>query len=308
MKVLMRTIILFTLLNSVTASSVMAEKAVVEVDVKAGQMLAESLQNVEPRIEQLTKSIVLATTSQYGGAGRVLVIPTEETKVQDIITIMEDLSVMSRILDKKLRDADLCRDCGFFYGSSFLDWNAPVTKSIYLEGYGVLFLKKVGFPLSPASKPKNGEEAAEGIDLVWEQARREMYFGRDVRRHRRKKGSSKEYDAKKVEELKNTLFESLRHAANIRNLKPEEWIIVTVTGSGGLGGENVGVFQSRTQVNVEDKEEKVVRQFGGLALNEAGFSSSTVMTIRVRKMSVDGFAKGEADFDEFREQVQIFTY
>jgi hypothetical protein len=37
-------------------------------------------------------------------------------------------------------------------------------------------------------------------------------------------------------------------------------------------------------------------------------TSSTVLTIRAKKSDVDDFAKGELDFEQFREKVQIFTY
>jgi len=316
MRALMRTIIVVSMLNSVATSSATVEKAEVEAGhagVKADasaprELVAESLTNVEPEIEQITKSIVLATTSQYSGAGRVLVIPTEETRGQDIITIMEDLNVMSRILDKRLEDADLGRDCDWFYGSSFLEWNMPVTKSIYIEDSGVLFLKQVDFPLSPPDKPKGGDKGAEDFDPVWEQTRREMYFGRNAWRQRHKKRSKEEYDAKKVEDLKMTLLQTLRHTANIRNLEPDKWIIVTVIGSGESGGFTVGTLKSKSAVIVHDQDTKTVRTVAAPSPGEAGFSSPTVLTIRAEKSDVDDFAEGNIDFDEFREKVQIFTY
>jgi len=43
--------------------------------------------------------------------------------------------------------------------------------------------------------------------------------------------------------------------------------------------------------------------FGG-----AGASSATVLTIRAKKADIDAFAKGEQDFEQFRQKVQIFTY
>lgn len=40
----------------------------------------------------------------------------------------------------------------------------------------------------------------------------------------------------------------------------------------------------------------------------AGSSSATVLTIRAKKMDVDAFARGELDFEQFQEKVEIFTY
>ena len=40
--------------------------------------------------------------SQYTGAGTVLVIPTAEMETQDLVAIMEDMNIMSRIFDRKI--------------------------------------------------------------------------------------------------------------------------------------------------------------------------------------------------------------
>jgi hypothetical protein len=39
-----------------------------------------------------------------------------------------------------------------------------------------------------------------------------------------------------------------------------------------------------------------------------GFPSSTILTIRAKKADVDEFARGELDFEEFQQTVEIFTY
>jgi len=49
--------------------------------------------------------------------------------------------------------------------------------------------------------------------------------------------------------------------------------------------------------------------YGGMSTySGTSFSSSTVLTIRAKKSDVDGFAKGELDFEQFQEHVQIFMY
>ena len=42
--------------------------------------------------------------------------------------------------------------------------------------------------------------------------------------------------------------------------------------------------------------------------SETGSASTTVLTIRAKKTDVDNFAKGEFDFEQFQEKVEIFTY
>jgi len=260
-------------------------------------------------VEQSEPAIAISPLSavgSYSGAGRVLVIPNAEVKGQELLTIMEDLNVMSRILDKKLRDAHLGEDYDWFHGSNFLEWNCPVTKSIYLEGYGALFLEKVDFPLAPPVESEDGKKTKEDFDSVWEQARREIYFREDRWRHEHDERSPKEYDARKVEDLKRTLFEALRHAANIRNRRPDEWVILTIIGEGGASGEFqvIRALSRRYVIRTEDKTTKIEIPLP----SDMGLSSPTVMTVRVKKSDVDAFAKGELNLDKFRQKVQIFTY
>ena len=47
---------------------------------------------------------------------------------------------------------------------------------------------------------------------------------------------------------------------------------------------------------------------GGMAYGEMAAPSATVLTIRAKKSDVDAFAKGELDFEQFQQKVQIFTY
>ena len=49
--------------------------------------------------------------------------------------------------------------------------------------------------------------------------------------------------------------------------------------------------------------------YGGMAgYGEMGPPSATILTIRAKKSDVDGFAKGEFDFEQFQQKVETFTY
>jgi hypothetical protein len=311
MRALMGTIIVFSLLNSVTTSFAMVEKAEVEADhtgakadaPAAREAYAESLTNVEPEIEQWTKSIVLAATSHYSGVGRVLVIPTEETRAQDIITIMEDLSVMSRILDKKLLEARMISGAGYggrggyggYGGHRRYQVSVPfggdgrLAEGIYVDGYGALFLMRVGFPLSAPPETKEEKETEEPTDRIWQETRQEIFTSPDVikrRGIRLRSDREDKYDAEKVEDLKRGLIKSLRHAANIRNLEPDEWVILTVIGEGALSGEVGRCGSCHHGDNTESEA------------GQNGCPSATVMTVRVEKSDVDDFSEGELSLDE----------
>ena len=48
---------------------------------------------------------------------------------------------------------------------------------------------------------------------------------------------------------------------------------------------------------------------GGMAAYpDDGFASATILTIRAKKSDVDAFAKGEIDFEQFQQKVEMFAY
>jgi hypothetical protein len=128
---------------------------------------------------------------------------------------------------------------------------------------------KVDFPLSPSRQApqQDGAEQKEEGDKVWQDTRRQLYEPEKLSK-RKTDDSATKYDAEKVENLKTTLINALKHASNIRNLKPDESVILTITGSG----------------------------------------KSAVLTIRVKKSDIDGLAKGDYDLDQFHQRVQMISY
>lgn len=241
-------------------------------------------------------------------AGRTLVIPGEQIKTRQLVTIMEDLSVMSRILEKKLGRSKHYSVLGNLNVFSDAKHGA---QCIYLDDYGALFLVKVDFPLVPSVDTQEQEETEEPTDRLWEETRQEIFVGPGTIRRRRirvQPDTEPRYDAEKVEELKRNLIKSLRHAANIRALEPEQWLIVTVIGSAETDIDGILTDSKTGRVTVIRKHGELHETYEGALPDNLGSCSPTVMTIRVKKSDVDAFAAGELDFDGFRERVQIFTY
>ena len=49
--------------------------------------------------------------------------------------------------------------------------------------------------------------------------------------------------------------------------------------------------------------------YGGMSeYDQTGVPPVTVLTIRVKKEDIDAFSKGDIDFEQFRQKVQVFTY
>jgi hypothetical protein len=276
-------------------------------------------------------------------AGRkVLVVPDEQVKPEDLAAITEDMQIMSHILDERFKETrrvqGVFTDFGDFFGR-----DNRQTEAIYLQGYGVLFSMEVNFTFSPAPKPQPVQTAEpnEQVDSTWEKAKQQV-FSPGESRSGRGSGSTEESDSQMVEELKRDLITTLKHAANIRCVQPDEWIILTVIGGGrqsagggfmmgGMGGlyesspyggasvGGMGGFGGGYSVSggsggygggMAGGMGGGMGGFGGGmgGFGGAGGSVATVLTIRAKKPDIDAFAMGEQDYEQFRQKVQIFTY
>jgi len=280
-----------------------------------------SVSDVNNVIYNLTKAISLGSRS--GSDGTVLVIPSEQTSTEDLIKINEDMNVMSRIFEKNLEQDRITTVTSSIFVSRrdlilpLLGGGRSEIQSMYLQGFGALFLLKVDFPLSPPpdvqEEEKEIQKTEEG-DPVWQQIRQEMYEPDKVdRRHRTDRPESK-YDAEKVENLKTSLIKTLKHAVNIRNLKPNESAILTVIGSGGSTGTTITsarMLPGENQIIISEQVadgKMITKVVPGTSLDNIGLSSLAILVIRTKRSDIDEFAKGDLDFDQFRQRVQMFTY
>jgi len=255
---------------------------------------------------------LLSTMTQQSGGGKVLVIPTTQIQPQDMVTLMEDMTVMCRIFDTKLAQSNLIPRLPIIGRVTFPNPFSPDSQSMramYIQGYGALFMTTIDFPLSPPPQTEEQEKTEEeDADPVWEQVKQEIFLPQGATRRAPVQPEEK-YDPEKVENLKTTLIKALVHAANIRDLKPDESVILTVTGKTGRSSSVVIQADSRTNSYViSDKNNKTVRIYTGGLPDELANSSQTVLIIRAKKSYIDALAQNKIDFDEFREKVQILSY
>jgi len=249
---------------------------------------------------------------QYSGIGSILVIPAAQMKVEDLAAITEDMAVMSRIFAKKLTQAQLITGGSLFGKIESLSFGRGygAIEAIYLDGYGALFLTKVNLLLSPSPLKEQEEKKTEeeDTDPLWTQMRQEMYAPEEARRRRTARPEEK-YDAEKVAEFRETLIKTLKHAANIRTLKPDESVILSVTGKAGQSGTRTTTRSYGPGLALSDRRSgrsyNITIKPGGA---ETGFSSPTVLTIRAKKSDIDAFAKGQLSFDQFHQKTQLISY
>src|SRR6185295_6344884 len=167
--------------------------------------------------------------------------------------------------------------------------------------------------LPPPEKPEQTKEKSE-TSSTWEQARRELYGQEDfysgawnqyqkMFKAGTNFGLTQEYDENKVQELKDTILESLKNATNIRNLKSDETVTLCVFG-GASSPRTKGVVKRAADTDDKDgnEVEVTIERDGGSP------ARGTIMTVRARKSDVDAFAKGKLSLDDFRKKTSIAIY
>jgi hypothetical protein len=267
-------------------------------------------------------------------AGNALVIPTAEVVPQKFAETAEDMQVMLQVLREKLTEPQMIRGTLIEYGDFFSDLDRTA-EVFHLQGHAVVFVIRVDFPLSPpapapAAQPDTGKGG--GGDPVWQRARQRLNSaGRG--------GPAGQTSGATFERIKETLLQSLKHAANIRNVGPGELIVLTVISqseaSGAPGPASAGGSYSRNgggwfegtanstasssfgpgggsthaDSNVHSRGSMGGRPVPGrTGPGRAPGAAATVLTIQAKKADVDAFAKGELNTEQFQQRARTLTY
>jgi hypothetical protein len=232
--------------------------------------------------------------------GRTLIIQSSDPDPKTYSNLEEDLSVMYRILSKTRK-----QDEGGFRLESFISGSSGSSvKSMYIEGYGAVFMLGVRFPLVAPQSAEEQPKPKESASREWEDAKRELSSRNTLELDVERAWmyaigpAAEEYDADKVEDLTVSILESLKNATHIRSLKSDEFVTVAV-----LGAE--APTAARVAVESEDDSGKVKRK---ARMESVGPRGESTMTIRVKKSDVDDFAKGKLDLAGFRKKAKMLVY
>lgn len=238
-------------------------------------------------------------------AGRTLVVHSSEPDPKEQAKVEEDMAVMSHILEKAASERAGGRGAMAWSGTAMgigvlFNPEASPLRSLYLEGYGALFLLNVGFPVLPPPQADDQQDKPE-TSSDWEEARQELYGqgggGRVMT------APSEPYDKERVSRLRDGLLESLKNASNIHDLKPDDSITVCVFGSPNSGQpKHNKAYVKRGPRTGDPAHDAAVVGLGGSP------SRQTIMTIRVKKSDADAFAKGAITLEAFRKRAHIVCY
>ena len=217
-----------------------------------------------------------------GGPSRSLVIASSMQEAETVAHLEEDLNVMSRILEKAM-----ARSLGQSQDDRYMGIRIPglsggrSTQSLYLDGYGALFLLNVRFPLMDSTKPT--AKTDKPTNSAWEQTKREIQGGGPSPSD----GRAMEYSEDKVEFLKKEFMAELKNATNIRGLKPDDTITVAaISDRSGNAPDSRALDPTYQELPARP----------------------TTMTLRVKKSDVDAFAKGKMSLEDFQKTVTVTTY
>jgi hypothetical protein len=236
-------------------------------------------------------------------------VPSPDLAPDGLTAITEDMTVMCRILDKALGSGTPSVRTFAYAGrldtlQRLLVPQTQQTQALYLDGYGALFFIAVDFPLAPPAESKSSAEPQpqEAGDQVWSQTVKELRGQQD------ETGQAGQpepvYDAQRVETLENTLIETLRHAANIRARRPQDYIVLAIGAPTNTGSHNVQWFMQKSGKATASVWSQAQPRTGQAA--ELAPDPAATLILRVGKADVDAFAAGQLTYEQFKPKVEIF--
>lgn len=236
-----------------------------------------------------------------------------------IAAMEEDLAVMTHIIDRAIERAgengpDEKLGVPLYYTSG-----GKSVRALYLEGFGPLFMVKVNFPVHAAAAAGENQAAEKQEDSEWEIARRKLY---GVNEDTRWIGVSSgvPYEAARVEALKKHLIPALKNASNMKGVKPDEYVNVSVFGSPDTivaearpskkGTRSVTSQKPATPKSDADAFETEAKPQPYRTTLEVARTTlqGTVLTLRAKKSDIDAAAKGSLDDAAFARKITANSY
>ena len=246
-------------------------------------------------------------------------------------TMEEDLTVMTHLIERSLEHGigEDAPDEKLGIRMLYSEGGRSV-RAIYLDGFGALFMIKVGFPVFAPSTAE-AKEPAPPTGTDWEKAKKDVFgAGEEHAANLAVIGGGAKFDPEQVAALKKVLLQTLKNASNIRNLKPGDFVAVTVFGQSA----NVAqvkksrsrnpsiVFQPNSgEKNLDGTSTKKPETEGPRAEQKTpsvtvtrasdvlrNSTQGTVLSLRVKKSDVDAFANGTLDFEAFAKKAEQHSY
>jgi len=238
---------------------------------------------------QRSRASVLPIQTGSASDHAVLVVPSEDMPAETLAELATDLDVMCAVLDRLLGDA----------GLKTRSWGPHVnryrrsTRSLYLPGFGVLFLIEVDFPLAAPQQTEQPTDV-QTTDTVWEEVRTGMR-SQTTRGRRAARSTQVQYDELKVQSLTRTLQRAMKHCANVRHIGPKENIVALA----------IEAPQSRSAVMYGNQGD---RYSAYNLLLGTGVAQAHVLAIQANRKDVAALAEGDLSTEDFQGRLRTLSY
>jgi hypothetical protein len=246
----------------------------------------------------------------------------------------EDLTIMTHVIERAIQTGMGEDTPEVKSGISIRFSDSRSVRGLYLDGFGALFMIKVRFPVFAPNPPEAKDPTAgASADSEWDKTKRELYGEADARAGELALISGEsQFDGDQVEKLKEVILQSLKNAANIRNLKPDDSIAVTVFGqpativqlkkirskpaASNAGQASTPALRTETAPSPKSSVEIVTQDQqkarATLPAREPNVVRTsiqgTVLALRVKKSDVDAFAGDKMDFEGFQKRAEQNSY
>lgn len=206
----------------------------------------------------------------------ILILPAARGRMGNLAEIEEDLLVMSTIIQETLEGTDQnggVPDPGPETGS---DLPGPNIQAVYIQDFGVIFSAWMRHFPAIADPSGSGEDLDGPRDPVWEEARQQVLTATG-------QGPMMTGPPRMAirQDLEARLVGSLKHAARIRHLGPEQWVAVHLT------------WDRPGPAPASSGAPRLGRECGA--------------TLRVKKGTVDLYLAGALEERAFRQAVQVLV-
>ena len=201
----------------------------------------------------------------------------------------EDLATMGVLIDQAIDQPQTAMGIDMVLTSS-------TVRAMYVEGSGALYMLKASFPMFGSA---SGEDKVEekSTNSEWDKAR-DAVRGTSGTYAQAKASTDVPFDPAQVEALRKVIVNAMKHGANFRHLKGDEYFSVAVFGQ-----------PSPQQMYVQQNKSSNSNNNTTLVWATSGRSEpGTVMTLQVRKSDMDAHAKGSLDAAAFAAKVKTTTY
>lgn len=218
----------------------------------------------QQRLRHLRRSV-----SQNRDLRDFIVALRPDAPPEQLASTREELIIMNRILNDAAGRLDGGKAAGRVGLVNWFGDPAATGAGMYLDGYGAVFLLKAPYPLAGAPGADGGEKKKGAEDPVWERARGnlsdDIQLGIQIRvLSDLFSGAEARYDSEQVDRLINALIDAVRHASNMKSLRPADRVTVVVQGPGAKAA---------------------VAEEGGV--DDSGDAEVTTLTIEVKKSDLD---------------------